>query len=388
MLLPVFMRHAISDGDGREGPDMDLEGYVSDLERQIDVEQEARLLTEWIDFTENRCPDVVFTPHRRTEAQQGVAWPEVNVSAAIGDEDLMFLQQFGQCAGMLHCERGDGLLTGQLLWVRANYGTGILPTCFGAELFIMDRELNTLPTTLPLAAPDAISRLLDNGPPDPSAGLGAAVFHFGERLAGILQRHPAIAAAVHVVHPDLQGPMDVAELLWGSGIFVDVFDQPERVKALLDLICETYAVVLEKWYGIFPPPLETYAVHWGMLHKGRIMLRDDSAMNFSPAMYEEFIKPYDQRLLDALGGGAIHFCGRGEHFIESMSDSPGLHAVNMTQPELNNMDMILANTVDKGIKLLNLHPDATATAVREGRDLKHQVHCSGSASTTVRKAAS
>jgi hypothetical protein len=364
---------------------MNIEPYVSDLERQIDVEQEARLLAEWIEFTENRCPDVVFSPRRRTAMRPRVAWPDVNVSDAIHDEDLMFLQQLGQCAGMLHASKEDAPLTGQLLWVRANYGTGILPSCFGAKLFIMDRDLNTLPTTLPMGR-DAISRLLDHGPPEPSAGLGATVFHFGERLAGIMRHHPAIAAAVHVVHPDLQGPMDVAELLWGSDIFVDVFDQPERVKALLDLICETYMVFLKTWYDLFPPPLEQYAVHWGMLHKGRIMLRNDSAVNFSPEMYEEFIKPYDQRLLDALGGGAIHFCGRGEHFIAAMTGSRELHAVNMTQPELNDMDVVFANTVDRGIKLLNLHPEATAAAVREGRDLKHQVHCSGSASTTVRQA--
>ena len=26
--------------------------------------------------------------------------------------------------------------------------------------------------------------------------------------------------------------------------------------------------------------------HWGFYHRGKIMLRDDSAMNFSPRMFE------------------------------------------------------------------------------------------------------
>jgi hypothetical protein len=362
-----------------------IDDYLSDLERQIDPEQEARLLAEWIAFTENRCPDTLFTPQRHKAAQPGVAWPAVNVSDAIGDADLMLLQQFGQCAEMLHhAGRDAGPLTGQLLWIRANYGTGILPTALGAELFVMDRDLNTLPTALPLSGPDAIVRLLDAGPPDPSTGLGARVFQFGERVAELLRRYPAIRAGVHVVHPDLQGPMDVVELLWGSGIFIDVFDQPERIKALLDLACDYYVTFIKKWYAIFPPAPESYAVHWGMLHKGRIMLRDDSAMNFSPAMYEEFIKPYDQRLLDALGGGAIHFCGRGDHYMRSMCNARALHAVNMTQPELNAMEVIFASTVDRGIKLLDLHPDAAAEALRNGRDLKHRVHCRVAAPSTLR----
>jgi len=41
--------------------------------------------------------------------------------------------------------------------------------------------------------------------------------------------------------------------------------------------------------------------------------RIDPAMNLSPGMVSEFALPYDQRLLDAFGG-AVHFCGRGDHY--------------------------------------------------------------------------
>ena len=84
------------------------------------------------------------------------------------------------------------------------------------------------------------------------------------------------------------------------------------------------------------------------------MLRDDSAMNLSPEMFEKFIKPYDERILKEFNGGAIHFCGRGDHYIKKMSEMKHLYAINLSQPEYNNMEVIYKNTIDKGIKLLAL----------------------------------
>ena len=72
-------------------------------------------------------------------------------------------------------------------------------------------------------------------------------------------------------------------------------------------------------------------------------------MNLTPEMYEEFIRPYDAQLLRHFGGGTVHFCGRGEHFIDAMSRIPDLHGINMSQPHLNDMGKILSCTVDRGI---------------------------------------
>ena len=94
-------------------------------------------------------------------------------------------------------------------------------------------------------------------------------------------------------------------------------------------------------------------VHWGILrHRGAIVLRDDSAMNLSPELYKEFAAPYDEELLKRFGGGVVHFCGRGDHYIEELCSIPYVTGINMSQPHLNDMEKIYRNTVDKGIKLL------------------------------------
>ena len=112
-----------------------------------------------------------------------------------------------------------------------------------------------------------------------------------------------------------------------------------------------------------------------MLHRGRIMVRNDAATNLSPAMYEDFVRPCDQRLLDELGGGAIHFCGRGDHLIAKLSQLSGLHAINTTQPALNNVETIFANTIDRQINLLGFERDVADQARQHGRLLRGRVHC-------------
>jgi uroporphyrinogen-III decarboxylase len=167
--------------------------------------------------------------------------------------------------------------------------------------------------------------------------------------------------------------MDICEVVWGSRVFYAFYDAPDLVKAFLEIITQTYVEFMRAWTDVVPFRPGGNA-HWGLFHKGNIVLRDDSAMNLSPDTFDEFVRPYDQRLLDEFGGGAIHFCGRGDHYIARMSTLRGLHAINLTQPEYNDMETIFCHTVDKGIKLIGLPPEGAQVALREGRNLRGQVH--------------
>ena len=158
-------------------------------------------------------------------------------------------------------------------------------------------------------------------------------------------------------------------------VAVSVFDVPELVKELLELLTRTYSAFMHEWQKIHPISQNGLTVHWGMVFKGGVMLRDDSAMNFSPEMFDEFIRPYDQALLEEFGGGAIHFCGRGDHYIEAASRIPGLSAIAMSQPHLNDMEKIYTHTVDKGMALIGLNRQAAEQALAAGRNLHGWVHC-------------
>jgi hypothetical protein len=341
--------------------------YLDDLEARIDPQQEDLLLLEWLTFTQDRCDGQFFSPRRSVASPPSVEWSPVSINAALEDFDLMALQQFGECSRAL----ADG--SGTMLNVRCNYGTSIIPSLFGLELLRMDEALNTLPTSRPFNDLDAIKRIVDAGVPNINQGYVSRVLEMAERYVAIAREYPKIGTYVHIYHPDLQGPMDICEIIWGSTMFFAFYDQPDLVQALLEIVTQTYIDCMRAWVDLVPFR-EGGNAHWGLYHQGNIMLRDDSAMNLSPAMYDEFVRPYDQRLLDQFGGGAVHFCGRGDHYIASLSEMEGLHALHMSQSEYNDMEIIYANTVDKGIKIIGLDRTTAEKAIAGGRNLHGQVH--------------
>lgn len=318
---------------------------LDDIEARIDPETEEDFAAQWKAFLYGESKEDIFRPCRKKLSQPSVPIPGININDALADTETMLVHQL---AGVSHALRTETLN----LAVRANYGTGILSSLFGAEIFEMPREMNTLPTTKPFNDTEVIRGLVQKGMPDLEHGFGAQVFAFGALWQQICAQYPKTARYVSVYHPDLQGPLDICELMWGGDMFYAMYDEPELVHAMLSLVTEIYTAFLTRWFSMFPCGDEMN-VHWAnMRHRGRIMLRCDSAMNLSPDFYREFAAPYDARLLEHFGGGAMHFCGRGDHYIDILCAQPGLLGVNMSQPELNNMDIIWRATVDRGIPIL------------------------------------
>lgn len=333
---------------------------LEDIERRIDPAVEEDLSAQWKDFLYGRFEGDLFTAKRKAVSAPGVSLPAVHINDAIDDLELML--QFGLQDISSHLST-DTLSP----CIRANYGTGIMSSLFGAELFIMPRCTNNLPTTRAFNDTEVIRGLVEKGMPDLLGGLGQRVFDFGELCAEVFAHYPNIQKYAEVYHPDTQGPLDVCELMWGSEMFLAMYDEPELVHGMLRLVTDTYTAFLEKWFGYFPmhPEMST---HWASLrHRGGIVLRDDSAMNLSSELYKEFAAPYDAELLKHFKGGVVHFCGRGDHYMETLCGIPDLTGVNMSQPDYNDMEVIYRNTVDKGIPLLAFHrPRAEADLGREG----------------------
>jgi hypothetical protein len=59
----------------------------------------------------------------------------------------------------------------------------------------------------------------------------------------------------------------------------------------------------------------------------------------------------------------------------SQMKGDGLTAINMSQPHLNDMEMIYQYTVDQGIKIIDLDPAWVQKAVDLGRRLYGHVAC-------------
>jgi len=327
---------------------------LDDLEARIDEAQEEAYRAQWVAFLEGGLTEGFFSPPSRRPAPAKAAWPEIHINDALDDIDLMVWRELAAVSRIL--ERGGN----EALNVRSNYGVGIMASQLGCRIVQMDRSQGDLPTSLPLGA-GAIAGVLDAGVPSPRAGLGAKVLDTGERFLEVFEAYPKIGRWVNLYHPDLQGPIDNLELVWGSEFFYAVYDDPALVGDFMQLMADHYAAFIGAWFAMAPPG-GAYSCHWGKMFKGRLMIRNDSLMNLSPATYRDLVFPHDQRLLRQFGGGAIHYCGRGDHFIEIMSGTEGLTCIQLSQPHLNDMETIFANTVDKGLVLMDLTTDAARAA--------------------------
>ncbi len=325
---------------------LNLTPYLEDIERRIDEREEEAIYRAWVDFANgNAAPGGTFRPPQRTPRAAGVEWKHVNVNDALADEDLMILSQLERCHTALSAPSDT------LMMMRANYGVGNIASLFGVEKFIMPYEMDTLPNVRSVAGgSEGIRRLLDAGEPSLDGGNGAQVFSVAERFVEIRRKYPKIARWVRIDNPDNQGPMDTCELLWGSDIFYALYEEPELVHALLRRVTDTMKRFIDRWLSVLPNE-DGMASYFGRIGRGRIVIRDDSAMNLSPAFFEEFIKPYDAELLSYYGGGVVHFCGTGDHFVEKLAQIPHLSTVDMSQPHLNNMEKMFSALIDQGINM-------------------------------------
>jgi hypothetical protein len=237
----------------------------------------------------------------------------------------------------------------------------------------------------------AIKNILDRGEkyfsaaPPALPSLAGKVFDFAERWADVSKSYDIVRRYVYVYNPDLQGPFPLADMLWGSDIYTDIFDEPETVRAAIAFFADVIIAFLKKYHAIFPPFDAGHGVEWGLLHRGAVIVRNDAAMNISGDMYREFVKPEDQRIIDAFGGG-IHFCGKGDHYIAHVSEIKGISTFNMSQPECNDMEVIYQNTIDKGIVIIGLPETEVKRAVNAKRNLRGRVHCGASLAAWLKEA--
>lgn len=323
-----------------------LKKYLSKFNATVDLEhqQKAEALcrkvfefqpVEELPFVFEDAPDGVDTD-----------WPSFPYNDTFHDPAKMLLDQLR--APFIHNQLRDF----RPLNIRCNYGTVILPSVFGAGFQLTE---TSLPWVHHLDGRDAIEALILRGPPDEEAGLGERCFETLRFYHEVLSDYPNLERAITIYHPDLQGPFDLAHLIWGPGIFYGLYDCPELVHALLSLITHSYSAWMKRWKTLAAEG-NRFTTHWNFYIKGGIMLRDDTPVMLSPAHYETFVKPYDQALLDEFGG-CTHFCGNGDAFVPSMCESRNLFGIHASQPELNDVGRLIDSAVSSRTVLLGL-PEA------------------------------
>jgi len=249
--------------------------------------------------------------------------------------------------------------------IRSNHGVGIIASLFGLNCRIV---FDNMPWVDHLASVDDVRALVERGLPDLRGGLVAKVLAAHEFYQDALAGRPNCRRCIRITQPDLQGPFDIAHLIWGPDIYTAFYDEPQLVRALLDLVTEAYVGV----WRLLQPTLADRAsddcvyLH-GQIIKGHALIKDDSAINLRPEMYRDFVRPCDARILAAVGGGGVHFCGRADHLREHILSLEGLQCLDFGQPDLNEFEAWQRECAERGIALVRVLLNLLGTPAGEVR---------------------
>jgi len=339
---------------------------MSTAERELDVL--LGLVARHVDRDHCRAVD---RRYRRALACEPVDRPPLVVQASFG-EDLelpepwsgfrryTYREGFDDPAAMMQNMLLARVVPGLLLKddnplaIRNDHGTVQVSSLLGGTWHLHEDNYPWLESFHNTAA---IERIAGASDLDVENSVMQRSFNTLEFYKDRLAAHPPLDEFIQISMPDLQGPMDTAEQLWGSDIYYAFVDKRDLLDRLLARVVEATVELSEKYRRLAHDRLEPFAnTQHGYVIPGRLLIRNDSAIMLSPAMYADVVRPHDARLLNSVGKGAIHFCGNGEHLIDKMVEIPDLLGIDLGQPEMMNVPRIHALCLERKVALTNIQP--------------------------------
>jgi hypothetical protein len=193
------------------------------------------------------------------------------------------------------------------LQIRPNYGIGLIPSLFGANIRLVG---DNMPWIDHILDREAVLRMIDEGIPELDSAIGKKVRQCCEYYRETFEHYPKCREFIKITHPDMQSPFDNLHLILGNDLFYYLYDEPDLLHGLLNLITDTYIA-----YCRFIEPYTTGTigsknyVHFA-IYNSPVVLKDDTATtNISAEMYQEFALPYNKKIASVFGGCSLHYCG-------------------------------------------------------------------------------
>ena len=336
------------------------------------IKQLAQLLQRIEEVIDLEHCERVDARYRRTFRGETTDWAPLVVQAHWDDdwrlpdpwdqfEHYPYGQSYDDPIAMMQNQLLERVVPGLILKddnplaIRNNHGTIQVASLLGGE---WGMHKNDPPWVKPWASVDAVRSLVNKvGPVDLGGGVIDRSVKTLEFYREQLAQYPKCHQAIQISMPDLQGPFDTAEQLWGSGIFIGLIDQPELVTALMQKVADTMLEVEKLYRPYARDRLEPFANTQHVYNiPGRWLLRNDSSILMSPRNYRDFVAPMDARLLKAVGGGSLHFCGKGQHLIEPMLEISEVQGLDFGQSKMMDIDRIYSRCRRRNVTITNHIP--------------------------------
>ncbi len=187
-----------------------------------------------------------------------------------------------------------------------------------------------VPDTSPILGDDNKRMLFDAGVPDPfTDGIMAKNVRFLEYLTERIKDYSFMGLPVHGVSPSgmgTDGPFTAAANIRGATeICLDIYEDPDFVRELLDFITEATIARIKAWRSKLGYDMRPQC--WGFA--------DDSIQLLSTETYREFVLPCHKRLVSELAGSgphSIHLCGDATRHFKTIRDELNINGFDTGYP--------------------------------------------------------
>lgn len=209
------------------------------------------------------------------------------------------------------------------------YGTGVLASGFGVPVKFADR----MDPAVDLPIIHRVEQIPELRKPDPEKdGLMPRVLHTIRTMRATTDLPVGVT--------DCQGPLTTAlQIIGYDKMCYWMYDHPEAIHQLMQSVTE----VLIDWVRVQKAAAgqdccdDAYVLGTKIPSGlGGVWISDDDSTLFGADLYREFVVPYNSQVLQAFGGGAVHYCGCSNQHSDSFLATEGLRAIQNFN--LDNLD--------------------------------------------------
>jgi hypothetical protein len=150
---------------------------------------------------------------------------------------------------------------------------------------------------------------------------------------------------------DCQGPLTTALSIIGYENYCYwVYDHPDVVHKLMQLCTDAlieWVKIQKKHIGNSDP---AYVLGMRLPEGNGVWMSDDDSVIMNEGLFGEFVKPYNEQLLQAFGGGCIHWCGSSNQNLKHYMNTKGLVGIhNMNLDNFDAAKIVRKACLDNGI---------------------------------------
>jgi len=250
------------------------------------------------------------------------------------DSEKMLVSQLKGALGVALSD-SDGVPS-----VRANMGCGLVGGLFGLEQRVF---------------PDKMPWLLERLSKEQILALEPGEFTVTDEYRRALEHMRYMkdmlqGTGIEVFPFDLQGPVDSAHLLYGDEFFYALYDDPDFVDHLLDLVHAALLRLMQDCFGIMQPG--EHVPHYNGLvlpANAPLKISEDTSTLLGREHILRYCVPRTKALLEHFGGGYIHYCGSNPHLYEAVTQHIQPLGLNLGNREKHDMAAVLRDLAGRGM---------------------------------------